>query len=489
MSLAALATILCLAPVPRAVSPWEREVIYQIFPRSFCDSNGDRIGDFKGIASKLDYLTHLGVTTLLINPIQASPMYHNYFADDFMATDPKLGTNAEFFDLVRQAHRRRLKVILDMEVQYVTERHSWYKDKPGYLWDNKGFLTSVPLPLYDGQKVRVFAIDPANPAVLHEVKKVFRYWAAPNGDPKAGVDGFRLDHLMDDFDWQKVKTGMLANFWHPVIADIRSMNPKAFFLGEQSDWDSQGADIYAQADVDAVYAIPQWKVLMAINAATAQKAIDDSQTETPIGKTRVNFIENHDVSRFASNTLSDAALLRLGAVLNLTLKGTPMIYYGQELGMQGKPGKWGSDGNDIPLRLAFRWNRWLEAPGTAGWYWGTGAWAEQAFSTNGDGISVEEAAASGSLLNFYRKLIRLRRSNVALREGVQSALDFASQGVVGFVRTAKTRVAVLANMSQQIVRIEAVREGATARDLWTGKRLESDEIAIPPHGFRLIEYR
>src|SRR6478752_2278647 len=112
-----LLAALVLTPMqpPAPVSPWEREVVYQIFPRSFRDSDGNHIGDLKGIAERLDHVKSLGATAILINPIFASRMYHNYFADDFYTVDPEFGTNADFFDLVKQAHRKRIKVILDME--------------------------------------------------------------------------------------------------------------------------------------------------------------------------------------------------------------------------------------------------------------------------------------------------------------------------------------------------------------------------------------
>jgi glycosidase len=319
-------------------SPWEREVVYQIFPRSFHDSNGDRIGDLKGIASKLGHLQKLGVTAILLNPVFASRTYHNYFADDFLTIDPEFGTNRDFFALVRQAHRRRMKVILDMEVQYVADRHRWFTADPkkDYLWREGSAFYGKDLPWYDGAKIEIAAINPDHPEVRAHIRKVFRYWADPNGDgnPSDGVDGFRIDHMMDDLDLKGVKKGMLEGFWRSLEQEIRRLNPKVLFVGEQSDW-GLGKDLFEKADVDAVFALPLWYAIRKLEKDRLQREILATALATPPGKTQFLAIENHDTDRFASEMNRHPDLLRLGAVLNLTLKGTPVIYYGQELGMTG----------------------------------------------------------------------------------------------------------------------------------------------------------
>src|ERR1022692_2570067 len=104
------------------------EVIYHIFQRSFYDSNGDMQGDLNGIRQKLDYLQQLGVTAILLTPLYDSPFYHNYFADDFKKIDPGYGTLHDYLSLVKELHRRGMKFYMDMETQYVTEHHIWWKD-------------------------------------------------------------------------------------------------------------------------------------------------------------------------------------------------------------------------------------------------------------------------------------------------------------------------------------------------------------------------
>ena len=105
----------------------DREVFYQIIVRSFYDSNGDGVGDIRGLTQKLDYLQELGVTSIWVTPVFASHVYHNYFADDFYAIDPSLGTLEDFRNLCVQVHKRKMKILLDMETQYISKEHPWFK--------------------------------------------------------------------------------------------------------------------------------------------------------------------------------------------------------------------------------------------------------------------------------------------------------------------------------------------------------------------------
>ncbi|MDZ7377333.1 MAG: alpha-amylase family glycosyl hydrolase, partial [candidate division KSB1 bacterium] len=116
-----------IAQVVKSNSP-ESQVFYHIFLRSFYDSNGDGHGDLKGLEEKLDYLQELGITSVLITPLYHSDFYHNYFPIDFEEIDPEFGTKEDYFGLVKEMHRRGMKLIMDMEIHYVTEDHLWYKD-------------------------------------------------------------------------------------------------------------------------------------------------------------------------------------------------------------------------------------------------------------------------------------------------------------------------------------------------------------------------
>lgn len=487
LSAALLALTVSAAPTPS----WEKEVVYQIFPRSFYDSDGDRIGDLKGIAAKLDYLKGLGVTAILLNPIVASRAYHNYFADDFFSVEPKYGTNRDFVDLMRKAHAKGLKVILDMETQYVADQHPWYvavdadpiSPYRAFLWMEGSAFYHVPIHWWDGADIQIASVRSDNSDVQAYFQKVFRYWAAPGGKPADGVDGFRIDHMMDDLDDKGVDTNMFRTFWAPIEQAVRQVHPGAFFLAEQADW-GFGQDHLTKGGVDAVFAFPLRFDFVSLDKKKLEATLAKTQEITPAGKTQFVFIENHDLDRFASVANGDPALLRLGAVFNLTVKGAPILYMGQELGMKGKAGKWNSDGNDIPRRLAFRWNRTLEAPGAAIWYRNSGPWWSTEYSRDGDGVSVEEEAPRpDSLLNFYRRLIALREKTPALREGDLRIVPVDNPNVLAFTRQAGDRkVTVVLNLSNQPQALPGAL--AAGRDLLGGP---AEAAALPAYGYRIAD--
>jgi len=472
-------------------SSWEKEVVYQVFPRSFADSNGDRVGDFKGIQNHLGYIKGLGATAILLQPILKSRLYHNYFPDSFLETDPKFGTNNEFFDLVHAAHRAGMKVILDMEEQFVASDHPWFSDPTRIT--GGGALGFREIPSYDGSRVPVSAVNTNNPTVVKGIRESFVYWANPPGRASDGVDGFRLDHMMDDLDNKHKNTDMYARFWIPLESAVRAKKPHSFFVAEQSDW-GLGKTQFQQADVDATYAIPlRFVFLKALIGAPPKekpyqtgelaKAYREEQEATPAGRTQLIFVENHDLERYASEVGSDPALLRLGAVFMLTAKGTPSIYYGQELGMKGVQVHGHTDGNDIPDRLAMPWNNRLDAPGIATWY-GAGPWTEPGYSKDGDGISVEaEDQDPQSLLNFYRKLIHLRRTNSALSSGSED-YSRVTDTLIDVTRQSRTqRVRILINLSATP---DVILDTTRHRDLWTGAFLRGT-IDVAAYGFRIIQ--
>lgn len=475
---------------------WEREVLYQIFPRSFYDSNGDRVGDFVGLSRKLDYVAGLGATAILLQPILKSRLYHNYMADDFFQVDPSFGTNDQFFDLVRAAHRRHLKVILDMEIQYVADGHPWFTaaaKHPGTREARRvqlrsGFYGFLKIPTYDGRQIPIASVNTKAPEVLDAWKRSFLYWASPPGRPRDGVDGFRLDHMMDDLDQKHVDTHLFRRMWQPLERKVRRAKPAMFFVAEQADW-GLGTDQFQKGGVDSVYTIPLSSALRSLDAGKIATAIRAELKTTPPGRTQLVFVEDHDVERFASAVKSDPGLLRLGAVFTLTSKGTPSIYYGQELGMKGVQLHGRTDGNDIPVRLAFRWGRDLQSSGTALWY-GRGPWADPAFSSSGDGISVEEESPDpGSLLNFYRRLIRLRRNDPALSEGSEDVLRGAPPGVAAFVRSRGGRnVLVALNLSTASISLTLPKRFRGGLDLWTG-RTTGHTIRLEGHGFVMLRLR
>jgi glycosidase len=207
-------------------------------------------------------------------------------------------------------------------------------------------------------------------------------------------------------------------------------------IAEQADWASYGDDLQARGGIDLVYAFPLRKALVSLDRDAIAAALAGTQARTAAGKGQLLFVENHDTNRFASEVDGDARKQRIGAALVTLLKGSPMLYYGQELGMRGRqlhlPAM--PDGNDIPVREALHWSATEEAPGTATWYRDTGPWWTDRFGRDRDGISVEEQQRDpASLLAHYRRLLALRRARAELHSGSQ-CIESTSQPSVLAVR-------------------------------------------------------
>jgi alpha-amylase len=447
------------APGKRAVND---EIFYLIFPRSFRDSNGDSKGDLRGIEEKLGYLQDLGVTTIILTPLYLSPFYHSYFADDFSRIDPAYGTEEDFRHLLQSLHRRGMKLFVDQEVQYVTGEHEWFKDSlnnPGskfsrYIVYHGPGNTQPELPFgvpevssYDGTKVRLAMVNLYDPQVLEYQTGMFEHWMNPTGraNPDDGVDGFRIDHMMDDLDSRKVLVDLFARFWTPLFSQLRAYDPRVRILAEQADW-GYGDDFLTRGHVDMVYAFPLRAAIVSFDKKRISDAVSETWKRTPVGKEQLIFIENHDTNRFASEVGGDVRRERVGAALNLLLRGIPFIYYGQELGVGGKQfHSWGSDANDIPVREAFPWTATI-TPGMAVWYRETGPWWTQSPLLKGGYVSLEvEAGDPASLLATYKSLIRLRSTHAELVSGDQAIVTNDCDSVFSFTRfdgTRRTLVAV-----------------------------------------------
>ncbi len=468
--------------------PWSDQVIYQIFPRSYRDSNGDGIGDFKGIIEGLPTIESLGCTAILLNPIYKARVYHNYFADDWFNVDPTFGTLDDFRKLTDEAHKRKISVILDIEPQYVAEGHEWFqaalKDPKGteasYL--EKPLPTKAP-PWYNKAPVRITKVNLNVPAVHETIRKNLRFWA------DQGVDGFRIDHMMDDLDWKGASKDIYKGLWSPIEDELKRDYPGMFFVGEQADWDSVRSvtEIFEKTPTDAVFNFRLRNNLLSFKKGLIEKCIDEYRYLAPNGRIQLNFLENHDMMRFASEE-KDPIKQRMAATMLFALRGIPSIYYGQELGMLGRQGRWGTDGNDIPVRLAYRWGETLDTPGTPLWYKNTGPWWDPTFSKDNDGRSLaEQVDKPDSLFNLYKHLIAVRKSNEALTFGDQELFETGVEDVLSVKRsTEHETVYVLANYTdtEQMVISPVVGD---CIDILTQEKLRSKKlISIAPWSVRFV---
>ncbi|HVI06136.1 MAG TPA: alpha-amylase family glycosyl hydrolase, partial [Sphingomicrobium sp.] len=351
--IAAIAGLALAAPTATIANQreLEQEVFYHIFTRSMRDSNGDGQGDLKGIEQSLPYLQRLGVTSILLTPLYPSAFYHNYFARDFKGVDPAFGTMDDYRHLVRAIHRRHMKLYLDEEFQYVAYDHPWFKSAfghpdspysdflifngPNNTKPESGVFGITIAPRFPGEKTGITTVNLKSPKVKSWAINYLLGWVDPkgNGDFLDGVDGFRIDHMMDDLDNKHVLTNLFDSFWKPIFAKLRKVNPKLNIIAEQSDW-GDGGDFLRRGGVDAAFAFPLTGAIRSFDESRIIAAIGQLQKAIPPGKDELLFVENHDMGRIASDPGITPDKLRTAATLMITLLGTPSIYYGQELGMR-----------------------------------------------------------------------------------------------------------------------------------------------------------
>jgi alpha-amylase len=458
------------APAAPAASPgwqldWARgATFYEVFVRSFADSDGDGIGDLRGLTARLDYLndgnpattSDLGVEALWLMPIFASPSYHGYDTTDYRAINPDYGTMDDLLAFIAAAHARGIRVVVDLVINHTSDRHPWFVESSSspasakrdwYVWSAADPGWKQPWgggPSWHEKNGAYYYgifwsgmpdLNFANPAVRSEVASIADYWL------ERGVDGFRLDaarHIVADGPGEAQNdTPETHTFWKEFSAHIRSVDPKALLVGENWTTTEKIATYYGSTaavaggdelpmsfDFPLGGAIVE-SVQMRDVSAIAETLAAVARTY-PAGVLDGTFITNHDMPRVATQLAGNPAALRSAAALLLTLPGTPFLYYGEEVGLTG-------DKPDPDIRTPMPWN-----DGEAGGGFTTGTpW--HAFAAGRAAANV--AAQSGepaSLLSFYRRLIHLRAASPALRRGATRVLSPAagSSPVLAFVREA-----------------------------------------------------
>ncbi len=448
-----LTVVLALAFAGAAVGQdLEDEIFYHFMPIAWRDSDNDtyRYGDFVGMTASLDYLEYLGITAVWMNPIFPSPAYHGYQHGSADQLNYLFGDEADFTNFVLQAHARGIKVFLDFVVYGINQDSIWFEDaygNPGSLYDdwlafddyyNTSYLGSN-YTTWNGDSVGFIHWNLNNSDPVNLVTNWAQYWLDPNsdGDFTDGVDGYRLDHV-----WYEYETGPngwgynINDFWVPWKQALQSVNPDVVTFAEQRDWGSYGVELLPAFDAtmtkpfefsarDALeneYAAPLYTQMAATCAAL------------PEGKTYVGIIGDHDVDRLSSVIGDDFDKARAAAAVLLTQPFSPIIYFGDEIGMLGyRTSSCGTDSNDIPVREPFKWNAVSGYPMSN--YIAEDQCSLVPYSQDNDGRSVEEQiGVAGSPLENYRYLIQLRKDNVALRRGSYHPILNNREPVWAFLR-------------------------------------------------------
>jgi glycosidase len=424
--------------VPAPAPWWNEQVFYEVFVRSFSDSDGDGIGDLRGLIDKLDYLNDgdpdtdddLGVTALWLMPVMQSPSYHGYDTIDYRTIEQDYGTNADFQELVAQADQRGMRVIVDLMLNHTSSEHPWFLESASgptspkrdwYVWSDTdpGHLSPWGTPVWHARNGAFYHglfwegmpdLNFRNQAVTEQMHDIARYWLTD-----MGVDGFRLDavrHLIEEGD-QYDGTGATHEWLAEWDDFLDTIDPDALTVGEVWDDTSAVAPYVTDDEVDVAFEFTlAGSILSSVN--TGDPGAFDAQlgrvlAAYPPGQF-APFLTNHDQDRVVSQLGGDLDRAKLAASILLTLPGVPFVYYGEEIGMVGrKP--------DELIRTPMQWAPREGAGFTSGTPW------EQ---VNSDFSTVNVAAQEDdpdSLLSHYRTLIHLRADHPALAVGAMVPVE------------------------------------------------------------------
>lgn len=445
-------------------------VAYEIFIQSFADSNGDGIGDIKGATLKLDYLQDLGVKAVWLMPIMPSPSYHKYDVTDYKAIHPDYGTMKEFKFFVIEAHKRGIKVIIDMIINHTSSEHSWFKqaaadmDSPYreyYVWADKDSIADQIAKkeiTQDSDNIRQWhTVDDDEEAehyygffyggmpdlnfdsekVREEIIGIGRFWLED-----VGVDGFRLDAAKHIFPDERIEDSY--EWWKYYWDEMQSIKPDVYLVGEVwapsgivkefakgfpalFNFDLAGSiqqSVIQQKHIAATIEGPEWVNLK--NENLVARLIEQRKMLKEVNPDYHDaiFLSNHDQNRVMSNFKGNSAKAKLAASILLTLPGSPYIYYGEEIGMLGKK-------PDEHIREPFLWG------GRNQDYLRT-SWIKPKFSTDAkvDPVNLQ-VQDKNSILNHYKKMIALRNTHSVLNKGEIGLLALNNDYLMPFIRTYK----------------------------------------------------
>lgn len=485
---------------------------YEIFVYSFNDSNGDGIGDLKGIEQKLDYLKDMGINGIWLTPIMPSTTYHKYDVKDYCGIDPQYGTLEDFKSLVKEAHKRGINVITDMVFNHSSSQHKWFKEATDYLKglkDNEKpdsskckyvdyyhFSTEQENDTYyqvPGTKYyyegsfwsEMPDLNLSNKAVMNEINHISKFWMDMD------VDGFRMDAIIhysetdSKFNIETVKK----------IFDYCKKKDKDFYMV---------SEVWANESVIADYYGSKTPSMFNFDASSVEGCIEKTalgsfSAENLVGKMLeyqekyaennpdfidAPFLTNHDQVRVANNLQGDLTKLKQAGGLLLMMNGSPFLYYGEEVGM-------GSTGQeDENKRLPMNWSKTdttgMCEPATN---------ADKSYEQTADPVDVQ-LKDDASLLNYYKRALRIRNENPEIARGKITQINSLTSGNQAAIikEFNKSQVGIVYNTSEESITVDisgSELEGMNIRGYLTTEgdevTMDNNKITIPARGICLLK--
>ena len=531
---------------------WQHAVFYEIYPRSFADSNNDGVGDINGITSKLDYLHWLGVDAIWLTPMFPSPQVDfGYDVSDYLNINPEYGTLADVDRLIATSKQKNVRVVLDFVVNHTSDKHPWFLESASsktnpkrdwYIWrDGKGGNT--PPNNWDSTfGGPAWKLDPRtgqwyyhyfyaeqpdlnwrNPEVEKAMFDVTRWWY------KRGIAGFRLDAVDTLFEDPKLNDNPVVESKKNAYGDpveIHTYNQKLPEVHDVLQRMRKVADEYdavligetwtdSTEELEKYYAggkelhMPMDFMLTTVNKVSAPAFRKQIAQAESLGGWPTYVMSNHDIrrvyDRYGDGQHNDA-IAKLMASLYLTLRGTPIMYYGEEIGMEnsdpkrveevmdpigrlGWPTEKGRDGERTPMQ----WNTTSNAGFSSAKPWNPVGSRYQQYNAE------IEKKDPDSILNYYWRLLALRHSNKALLDGKYVALNESDQNVLAYVRSYEgENVLIVLNMSgtPQKINLDLASKSVSAKTARTllssygaSGTNSTSEISLDPFGAYIAELK
>ena len=412
---------------------------YEIFVYSFCDSNGDGIGDLQGVISKLDYLKELGITGIWLMPVNPSQSYHKYDVADYYEIDPAYGTLADMDQLLAECEQRGIKVILDLVLNHTADNHDWFLTAAEYLrnlpadaepnaeecpyvdyytFQREAAVNFHGVPnsnwYYEGKfSPNMPDLNLANPSVREDIEAIMRYWL------EKGVHGFRLDAVKEFYSGNTPANVEVLSWIQQTASSIKE---DVYLVGEA--WEGFGAlTSYYESGMTSFFDFPfatgSGKIVEVLRGAgnpekvagfaTALEKAHNAYSGKNPNYIDAPFLSNHDVGRIAGFVTRDELKTKAAGAMNILMSGSCFIYYGEEIGMIG------ASDNDPSKRAPMYWNA-ARDNGT------TNPPPECVLPEEYPFGSLEEQVEDGgSVYNYYRQVIAIRNAIPAIARGVSTA--------------------------------------------------------------------
>lgn len=476
---------------------------YEIFVYSFCDSNGDGIGDLNGITQKLDYIQEMGFNGIWLTPIMPSTTYHKYDVIDYKDIDEEFGTIEDFDNLVKECHTRGIRLIIDLVMNHSSSSNPWFKDACAYLRElpegeepdtedcpyfgyynfskeqRSGSDYGIPGAdwFYEGsfwEEMPDLNLEDAN--LRKEFEEIADFWI------EKGVDGFRMDAAMHYVENNTTINNEILDWF---FSYCKEKNPEFYMVSEV--WANQAtiADYYKSGTPSMfnfdTSSVEGCLVKTAMGTSNAEKLVNEMVEYQEVYSASnpdyidAPFLTNHDQVRVANNLQSNLDNLKMAAGLLMMMNGSPYVYYGEEIGMKS------SGQQDENKRLPMRWSDTDETGLTKG-PMGCDRDLEMAFS----GVEEQQKDVY-SLLNYYKRALRLRNENPEIARGKISIVDSVTEAdIAAIIKTYEnSEIAIVYNTAVDEAIVNVSGDELKEKQIHGYLTLNGEEITLDVDGLHM----